>query len=326
MTSKLSIGIDVSKAHIDITILPGRKHLQIERTELAIDEWLSQLELGEGEDVLAVLEASGGYERLVMRRLAAAGTPLVLIEPARARAYARAMKRRAKTDRIDSGTLADMADGPARDERRWKPLGFEAGELRTLVDRRSQLVETREAERKRLATAIAEDYHAVIDDLKEVVAFLSTRVQQLSEQIDVAIERCPELRERATAIEAVSGIGPTTSATLLAHVPELGNVDRGQIAALVGVAPLTRESGDWIGQRFISGGRAVARKALYMAALAATRHNAVIREYYAGLLARGKKKKVALVACMRKLLIHLNGLLRVARTPLASLESNQPTP
>jgi len=324
MTSALSIGIDVSKAHIDITELPGRKHLQIERTEAAIDSWLAQLP--RSEDTLVVLEASGGYERLVMRRLAAAGVSLVLIEPSRARAHAKATKRRAKTDKIDSGTLADMAAGPAREERRWEPLGRDADALRTLVDRRLQVVELLEAERKRRNTAIAEDHWAVIDSLNKTVAFLTAQVGQIAEDIAVVIERCPELCERSSILESVSGVGATTAATLLAHVPELGHTDRGQIAALVGVAPINRESGDWVGHRFISGGRVVARNSLYMAALSATRFNATIREYYAGLLARGMKKKVALVACMRKLLIHLNGLLRAAQKPTSIVTAIEASP
>jgi transposase len=308
MASRLSIGIDISKAHIDITELPGRKHRQIERTEAAIEEWLASLPLG--DDTLVVLEASGGYERLVLRRLTAAGVPLVLIEPARARAYARAVKRRAKTDKIDSGTLADMAEGPARDERPWKPLGVDAAELRTLVDRRLQLVEMLEAERKRRTTARAEDYRAVMSSLEQTMALLKAQVEQVTEQIAASMAKSHDLCDRAAILISVKGVGQTTAATLLAHVPELGNVDRGQIAALVGVAPITRESGDWAGKRFISGGRAVARKALYMATLAATRFNDTIRKHYADLRARGKESKVALVACMRKLLIYLNGLLR----------------
>lgn len=305
------IGIDVSKAHVDVVALPGKKRLHALRTEEGLDRMIESLQ-AEGPISLVVLEASGGYERLVMRRFYGAGIPLVRIEPARARHFAKALKRRAKTDEIDAMTLALMAEGPAQQEPRWQPAAESVERLRALVQRRGHLVEMMDAERKRLATAEAEGQPDVAASVKAVVDILGVQLAQVKKVIDTLIAEDGDLRERAQVVENVRGVGRTTAATLLAYLPELGHLGRSQIAALVGVAPIAQESGTWQGQRFVSGGRAVVRKALYMAALAATRYNDAIKSFYAHLLARGKKPKQALVACMRKLLLHLNSLSRRA--------------
>jgi transposase len=253
-----------------------------------------------------VLEASGGYEGLALVRLHEARIAVVLVQPMRARHFARAVGRRAKTDVIDAIVLAQMARVAVEDTPLWEPVEEVVADLKALVDRRQQLLKQRDGEQKRLRFARA----VVKEDLEADVAALTEKVRALEQRINALIESSARLTAELNVLESVRGVGRVSAATLRVTVPELGTLTRQEVAALVGVAPMNRDSGNKGGQRYIQGGRDAARHCLYMAALAATRWNPVIKARYASLVARGKKPKVALVACMRKLLIYLNSLLR----------------
>ena len=250
-----------------------------------------------------VLEATGGYEMLVAGELELAGLPVSLVNPRQVRSFARATGRLAKTDAIDAQVLAQFAEAikpPVR------PLpDQETRELRALVDRRRQLLGMVTSERNRLRNAS----RRVRPLIQEHIQWLKQQVDDLDKDISELIRSSPVWRAQEDLLCSVPGVGPVLSSTLLTHLPELGSLNRGQVAALVGVAPLNRDSGAFRGKRSIWGGRAAVRSALYMAALVATRHNPVIKAFYQRLRAAGKAKKVALTACMRKLLLILNCML-----------------
>lgn len=310
MANAVGIGIDVSKSKVDVASTDGWS-----ATYPQTPEGLKEL----AETVAArkphrvVLEASGGYERGPLAALYAAQGPVVLIEPARARAFARSQRKRAKTDAIDARVLAHMALVGVEEDPLWEPLETHLATLRDVVLRRHTVVGIIDAESKRLTNASG----AARESVARVLECLLKERKVLEQEIDALIASTLALKEKAEVLESVQGVGRTTAAVLLTAVPELGRLHRGAVASLVGVAPMNQESGTWTGQRRTQGGRVLARRALYMAALAAIRHNPHIKAFYARLKERGKPGKVALVACMRKLLIHLNNLLRVhAATPL----------
>jgi transposase len=257
---------------------------------------------------LVLMEATGGYEAALACALQAAGLRVAVVNPRMARDFARAMQRLAKTDRIDAATLAEFAGVLARrpdSERFIRPLSKpEQQDLAALVTRRRQLVSMQVAERQRLQLArpVA---RASIEALLEAIA------HQLDD-VEVAMARQVEQHhaQMAKLLQSVSGIGKVATATLLAELPELGRLNRRQICALLGVAPYAKDSGASRGRRRIIGGRFEVRRTLYMATLTATRYNATIRTFYQRLLAAGKHKKVALIACMRKLITHLNAIAR----------------
>jgi transposase len=302
--ARAGIGIDVAKDWLDVasteTVAPWRVRNSA--------EGLSQLvaQLGAVDVHRIVLEASGGYEAAALERLHAAGLAVVLVQPLRARHFARALGQYAKTDAIDAHVLARMALLAVDDAPLWAPATEQVADLKALVDRRQQVLVLRDGEKKRLRFARA----VVRADLERAVADLTTQVADLERRIDALVASSPRLAAEVELLESVRGVGRVSAATLRVVIPELGTLTRQQVAALVGVAPMNRDSGGKSGRRYIRGGRDVARHALYMAALAATRWNTVIQARYAHLVAKGKKPKVALVACMRKLLIHLNSLMR----------------
>jgi transposase len=302
--ARAGIGIDVSKDWLDVASTEAAAPWRVPNSDAGIAQLVMQLH--EGEVHRVVLEASGGYESTVLKRLHAASLAVVLVQPLRARHFARALGKYAKTDAIDAHVLARMALLAVDDVPLWAPVTDQVADLKALVDRRQQLLALRDAEKKRLRFARP----IVRADVSQAVADLTMRVADLERRIDTLLAASGPLAGDVAALESVRGVGRVSAATRRAVLPELGTLTRQQVAALVGVAPINRDSGRTIGRRYIRGGRDVARHALYMAALAATRWNVVIRARYGHLVAKGKKPKVALVACMRKLLIHLNSLMR----------------
>lgn len=306
MASAVGIGIDISKDKVDVASSDGRLRRVVVRSAQGLTELAS--ELSELDVHRVVLEASGGYERAVLDVLNASGLSVVMVQPRRARLLAQALGRRAKTDAIDAEVLAWMALHAVDADPLWKPLPETMERLRGLVFRRKQLVDFIDAEVKRKRAARST---AVGESVERSLAFLRDEKRLIERQIDKVIADLDELREAVEALEDVKGVGRVTAATLLVTVPELGKLGRRPVAALVGVAPYNRDSGKSRGHRFIHGGRAAARKVLYMATLAAIRHGSEpLQRHYARLRARGKPAKVAIVACMRKLLIHLNSIMR----------------
>jgi transposase len=302
--ARAGIGIDVSKDWLDVASTEATAPWRVPNSDAGLKQLVTQLQRFEVHRV--VLEASGGYETTALERLHAAGFAVVLVQPLRARHFARALGKYAKTDAIDAHVLAHMALLAVEDAPLWAPVTDHIADLKALVDRRQQVLALRDAEKKRLRFARA----IVRAELRHAVADLTARVADLDRRIDTLLASSGRLAGDVAALESVRGVGRVSAATLRVVIPELGTLTRQQVAALVGVAPLNRDSGGKTGRRYIRGGRNVARQALYMAALAATRWNAVIHARYVHLVAKGKKPKGALVACMRKLLIHLNSLMR----------------
>lgn len=300
----ISIGIDVSKQHLDVaweglTHPADRFDNNSEGIERLRDLLVRQA------PTLIVLEATGGLERPLVAVLLEARLPLVVINPRQARDFARATGRLAKTDAIDAAILARLG----RDLRpQVRPLpDRQTQELQELLARRRQIVALRTAESNRLGSARSKRVRQSIEALIEA---LDRQLKDLDGQLEALIQSCPAWQEKVDLLKGVPGIGDTTARALVAQLPELGKCSRQQIAALVGVAPINRDSGVLRGRRVIGGGRATVRSALYMATLAATRFNPVIRAHYQKLRAAGKLGKVALVACVRKLLVILNAMLR----------------
>jgi transposase len=304
MANGVGVGVDVSKDTLDLATSDGALVGRFRNDSVGLAQLTRELS---GLVIRRVLlEASGGYEREALISLFRAGLPVVLIQPLRARHFAKALGRYAKTDAIDAFMLARMAELVVSDVPLWEPTEETLADLKALVERRQVLLTIRDAEQKRLRLArdiIRPDLEASVDEL-------TTSIRDVERRIDALLAHATRLREEVAVLEGVVGVGRISAAAIRVSLPELGTVTRGEIAALAGIAPLNRDSGGWSGQRFIRGGRPDARRSLYMAALAATRWNPIIRERYRSLVASGKKPKVALVACMRKLLIHLNSRMR----------------
>jgi transposase len=295
------VGIDVSKATLAIWIRPEGLSFDVSNDKagfLLLQERLAKYSV---ERIL--LEATGGYERAVMFSLIDAGYTLVRVNPRRARAFATAMGKLAKTDPIDAAVLAHMAqviDAPA-----CKPSLAQHAALRELLQRREQLVQQRDDERRRQQQTCS----AIVgENLRNCISYLNQQIKHLEEAINQASVTLDQ--DRTTHLQSITGIGPVTAASLMAYLPELGSLDRRQIAALVGLAPYNSDSGQQTGKRRIQGGRAPIRRVLYMAAWSVVRYQTDFKARYAGLRERGKCAKVALVACMRVLLIRLNAMLR----------------
>jgi transposase len=308
-------GIDVSKETFDLHLRPLALTQSLPHSAAGIRELLSILKAHPVE--LVVLEATGGYEKRIAAELAASHIPVVIVNPRQVRDFAKASGKLAKNDALDAAVLAHFADAIRPVVR---PLPDAASQILTeLVTRRSQLVALRTAEGNRLEVAHAP---RVIQSIKRILSALDRQLQELDEHIDSTIESSPIWKEKDDLLQSVPGIGPTTSHALLAQMPELGSFSRRKAAALAGLAPYDHDSGKLRGLRCISGGRASVRNALYMAALTATRHNPVIRELYKRLRAKGKAYKLALTACMRKLLAILNHILKTKTSWRTSLPVN----
>lgn len=296
----LWIGIDVAKASLAVCVLPAKQHFSFPNTPEGHARLLAQLA---GQDVGNVLlEATGGYERAVMQALAQARLPVTRINPRRARAFATAMGKTAKTDPIDAAMLARMAELVRSPE---PPRSSQHEELRALVQRREQLVEQRDSERRRLKQVTLP---AVRDDLAEHIKQLQQRIKALNKAVSQSLRglNAPLAKRLLT----IPGIGPVTAASLAAYLPELGLLDRRQVAALAGLAPYNVDSGQRSGKRRIRGGRALIRRVLYMACLTVIRKQADFKQRYSRLRAQGKFAKVAITACMRVLLVRLNAMVR----------------
>lgn len=303
--TRLFVGIDVAHAHLDLAVLPSGEGWQVPNTDAALPDLVARLQaLG---PTLIVLEATGGYEHAVLSALAVAALPVVAVNPRQVRDFAKALGILAKTDQIDARVLAQFAD-KVRPPVRALPDEATA-ELAALVARRRQLLDMLTAERHRLAHARA----AVRRNLEQHIRWLEQRVRDLDDDLTTRIHQSPVWRAKEDLLRSVPGIGPIVARTLLAGLPELGTTARRPLAALVGVAPFNHDSGRHRGRRVIWGGRADIRAVLYMATLVATRHNPVIRAHYHRLLATGKAKKLALTACMRKLLTILNAMIRTGQ-------------
>lgn len=307
MTSSY-VGIDVSKDSLDAALLVGQEGDEaiaerFDNTSAGRRALVERLNSRAVERV--VLEATGGYERLAVAELAAAGLPLVVVNPRQVRDFAKALNLLAKTDRIDAWVLARFAQRIRPPERALPDA--DGLLLKDLLARRAQLIEMRTMEANRLGQARSK---RIAQDVEAALAFLDRRLEKLDDELDDRLRRSPVWQEKLDLLKTVPGIGPQTARTLVVELKELGDCSRQAIAALVGVAPMNRDSGTLRGRRMIVGGRSVVRSALYMAALSATRWNPTIRAHYAKLRAAGKRFKVALVACMRKLLTILNAILR----------------
>ena len=304
MEPAVVIGIDVSKAGLVLAVHPSGDSWTSETTAAAIEAQVGRLrELGPH---LIVIEATAGYELPIAAACAGAGLPVAIVNPRQVRAFAQAIGRTAKTDAIDAHVLALFGARVQPAPRAVADADTQA--LASLIARRRQLLEMLIAERHRLAQAPATG--PVARDLRNHIRWLERRVGDVDDEIGGAIQRSAVWRVQEDLLRTVPGIGPTVARTLLAELPELGQLDRRAIAALVGVAPFNRDSGQWRGRRMIWGGRRSVRAALYMAALVASRHHPGLREFYQRLRAAGKPAKVALVAVMRKLLTTLNAMMK----------------
>jgi transposase len=296
------VGIDVSKARLDVAVRPSGQSESVSNDQAGIETLVKRL--GKIQPTLIVLEATGGIERGLTRALASAELPVVVVNPRQVRDFAKATGQLAKTDGIDAVVLARFAEAvrPAL-----RPLPDEVTlELRALIARRRQITEMIVAERNRLSGVSK----AIRKRIDAHIRWLEAELERADNDLDQSIRQSPVWRENEDLLRSVPGIGPVISRTLLAELPELGELNRKQIAALVGIAPLNCDSGTLRGRRVIWGGRASVRAVLYMAALVASRRNAVIRAFYKRLCNAGKAPKVALVACMHKLLTILNSMIK----------------
>ena len=302
----LYVGIDVAKAHLDVAEGSTGAIWRVANDEVGIAEALRRMEVL--TPALVVLEATGGYEAPVAAALGAAGLPVAVVNPRQVRDFAKSTGKLAKTDTLDARVLALFGERmrPAA-----RPLpDAQARELSALLTRRRQVVVMLTAEKNRLSRALPR----VRPGVAAHIAWLERQVAELNGDLGRTLRESPLWRENEDLLRSAPGVGPVLTLTLVAELPELGSLDRRQIAALVGIAPFNRDSGTLRGKRTVWGGRAPVRAALYMATLVAARFNPVIRAFYQRLLAAGKPKKVALTACMRKLLTILNAMIK-HRTP-----------
>jgi transposase len=302
MNDKPVVGIDVSKGQLDVAVLPGSQRLQFANDAPGVGELVRQLQATQAE--LVVMEATGGYETVAATAIAGAGLRLAVVNPRQVRDFARATGRLAKTDRIDAELIAAFAQAvepqitvlPDEDTRA----------LEALLIRRAQLIAMRTQESNRLGLSTG----VMRKQIKTHIAWLDRAIGALDIDLTAKLRNSPAWRTRDDLLQSMKGVGPITSGTLMSALPELGHLDRRAIAALVGVAPFNRDSGTLRGRRTIWGGRARVRSVLYMAATSAVRSNPVIRACYQRLIERGKPHKVAMVACMRKMLTILNAMAR----------------
>lgn len=296
------VGIDVSKAHLDVAVHRPASHWQVANIESGIAELVQRLHALHPTRI--VLEATGGFELPLVAGLMHARLPVVVLNPRRVRDFARATGQLAKSDKLDAKVLAHFASVLQLEPR---PLPTDAEEqLTALLTRRRQIVEMLAVEKNRLQTVRA----SLRADIAEHIAWLEQKLESLNGELDGFVEQSAVWQAKDVLLRSAPGVGRVTARTLLAMLPELGTLNRQQIAALVGVAPLNKDSGNRQGKRRVYGGRAAVRSVLYMAALSATRCNPRIRAFYEHLLDQGKEKKVALTACMRKLIVILNTMVR----------------
>jgi transposase len=300
---KIIVGIDVSKDRLDVAVRPGGGIFAVERNSAGLDLLVARLQ--ELSPHIVALEATGGFETVVAAALAAAGLPVVIVNPANVRSFAKAIGQRAKTDPIDAAVIAHFAEATKPAPR---PLPDEATRLLAdLTARRRQIIEMMVSERQR-------ERRLTAPRLKKSIARLLKALQKeltsVDADIDDAVRGSPAWREKEDLLTSVPGVGPTIARTLMAELPELGQLGHKEIAALAGLAPFTRQSGQWRGRSFIGGGRTVVRTAVFMGAMVAKKHNPTLKGFFDRLVAAGKPKMVALIAVARKLLTILNAILR----------------
>lgn len=297
------VGIDVSKDHLDVAVRPDGTHTRVPNTDEGLDQLVTFVRpLG---PVLVVLEATGGYQRRAVAAVSLAGLPVAVVNPARVREFAKACGRLAKTDAVDAAVLAEFAE---RMRPPVRPLpDAEAQKMQALLARRGQLVGMRTMERNRLGSA---SDRTVRRSLEAHLTWLEGQIDATEEDLDAAIEASAVWKAKDELLQSIKGIGPGVARTLLFELPELGRLSREQVAALAGLAPMNRDSGRWSGKRFISGGRAVVRTAVYMATHAARKWNPALKAFADRLEAAGKPPKVILIAVARKLLVIANAILR----------------
>jgi transposase len=296
------VGIDVSKERLDIGVGAEGEFWQAANDEVGIRETLRRLSAL--QPALVVVESTGGLEWPLMSELCASGVPVALVNPGRVREFAKALGLLAKTDKLDAHLLARFGEAAKLSPTLLPDKAVQ--KLSALVGRRRQLLEMLVMEKNHLLSTRLSLHHGV----QEHVAWLQQEIDQLTEQIQKELQDTPGFQDKDRILRSAKGVGPITSSILLSDLPELGQLDRKKIAALVGVAPFNDDSGRHRGTRRIKGGRTSVRQALYMATIVAARFNPVIRTFYQRLLACGKRKKVALVACMHKLLTILNAMIR----------------
>lgn len=300
------VGIDVSKDRLDVAVYPAGEHFAVGRDTPGLEALVERL-----TPLAAVaigVEATGGYEMVVAARLAAARLPLVVVNPAQVRHFAQALGQRAKTDPIDAGVIARFVAATRPEPR---PLPDEATRrLADLIARRGQIIAMMVAERQRQKRLAAP---RIQKSIARLLAALPKELSALEADLDDAVRGSPVWREKEDLLASVPGVGKTIARTLIAELPELGNLDRRRIAALAGLAPWTRQSGQWKGKSFIGGGRSVVRSAVFLGAMTAARHNPALKAFHDRLVASGKPKLVALIATARKLLTILNAIVRDAK-------------
>ena len=301
--SLMFVGIDVSKDNLDVHLRPQAEAFTVPRDSAGVEALAGRLR--ELAPELVVLEATGGFETVVAAGLAAAGLPLAVVNPRQIRDFARAVGRLAKTDPLDAAVIAHFAEA-VRPQARAVP-DAQAQALGELVARRRQIIEMMVAERNRRRQMTQ---HKAVRTVERVLATLQAQLSDIDSEIDDAIRGTPAWRAKEDLLTSVPGIGPKIARTLIAELPELGQLDRRKLAALAGLAPFNRDSGRLRGRRRIIGGRGPVRSALFMAVLVSIRRDLPLAETYHRLVAAGKPPKVAIVACMRKLLGILNAILR----------------
>lgn len=296
-----SVGIDVSQGTLDVAVCPSGEQWQLTNDDAGIGQLVERLRTL--QPVRIVLEATGGYELAAVAALGIGGLPVVVVNPRQVRDFARSTGQLAKTDALDAQVLALFA---ARIQPQLRPLpDATTRELSAVLARRRQLIDMRTAETNRLKLAL----EAVRGDIREHLRYLDKRIQDFDRELHDRLRNSPLWREKDNLLRSIPGVGPILTTTLLADVPELGTTDHKQIVALVGLAPLNRDSGRWRGKRSIWGGRGHVRAVLYMATLSAVRRNPVLKALYQRLLQAGKPRMVAIVACMHKLLRICNAVL-----------------
>jgi len=300
------VGIDVAKDRLDVAVRPSGEAFVVDRNAAGLEMLVERLK--PLAPSLVALEATGGFETVAAAALAAAGLPVVVVNPAQVRAFAKAIGQRAKTDPIDAAVIAHFAEATKPEPR---PLPDEATRLLAdLVARRRQIVEMIGAERQREKRATPR----LKTSIARLIKALEKELTSVDTDIDDAVRGSPAWRDKEDLLASVPGIGPTIARTLIAELPELGTLGRKQIAALAGLAPFTRQSGQWRGKSCIGGGRTGVRTALFMGAMVAKRHNPILKAFFDRLVAAGKPRMVALIAVARKLLTILNAVLRDNRT------------
>jgi transposase len=299
------VGIDVSKQRLDFHVLPIDEAFAVDRDAAGIEAAIARL--APLRPQVVAVEATGGFETVVAASLAAAGLPVVVVNPAQIRAFAQALGRRAKTDPIDAAVIAQFVAATNPEVR---PLpDAETRALADLVARRRQIIQMIVAERQREKRAAARTRRSIA----RLIKALEKELTSVDQDIDDAVRGSPVWREKEDLLSSVPGVGSTIARTIIAELPEIGTLDRRQIAALVGLAPWTRQSGQWRGRSFIGGGRATVRSAIFMGAMTAVRFNPQLKAFHRRLVTAGKPKMVALIAVARKLLTILNAILRDRR-------------